>query len=146
VTRLAPLGPEPALAPVVFLFVAGAGVLAWTHRVHGTGATGALWRCAGSLAVFAPSCLVARWDGRFPYELVLGVVVILLAVAALSRLRIYACPSIVLVGDAAERFAPRTTTGWGVLGLGVAFIALALGVAVSLHREKLLALLQPPEP
>lgn len=122
----------------------GAGLLVWTHRTHGRDASAASFRFAGCLLLWLPVHVLAAqephlaslaWTGR-------GTLVALAVLAAATRVRAYTVPCLLLPLDLARHAAPTTTTGWGAVGIGLAFVAVALGVVVSLRREAILAWLE----
>lgn len=124
--------------------VFAAGLLAWTHRAHGTTPAGARARFVGCTLLWLPVHLYAlrhplaadaAWAAR-------GTLVALLSLALATRLRGYAIPALLLPVDALVRAAPSTASGWGALGIGLAFASVAGGVALSLRREAILAWLE----
>ncbi|MCO5169572.1 MAG: hypothetical protein M9894_24795 [Planctomycetes bacterium] len=121
-----------------------AGGLCWTHRVHGTSPAGApfrfvactlLWLPAHLYLLKEPGALDVAWGAR-------GALVALLGLALLTGLRGYAVPALLLPLEALRRAAPATSSGWGALGIGLAFASVAGGVALSLRREAILAWLE----
>ncbi|MBX3471130.1 MAG: hypothetical protein KF878_30045 [Planctomycetes bacterium] len=120
------------------------GGLCWTHRVHGTSPAGApfrfvacslLWLPAHVYLLKNPGALEVAWGAR-------GALVALLALALVTGLRGYAVPALLLPLEALRRAAPETTSGWGALGIGLAFASVTAGVVVSLRREAILAWLE----
>lgn len=142
VSRLELLGGLKDLGLCVDLFAAG--LLAWTHRTHGTSAAGARFRFAGCTLLWLPVQLYAlRHPGSF--EAVTAArttLVALVGLAVVTRVRGYAIPALILPVDAAVHVAPSSTSGWGALGIGLAFASVAGGVLVSLRREAILAWLE----
>lgn len=142
--RLHPVG-RAALDAVLALDLVGAGLLAWTHRVHGTSLDGARARFAGALLLLVPIHVEAAWG---PYGeaaapgLARATLAALLALGLATRLRVYALPGLLLPLEAARGLAPGGAAGWGALGIAGAFGLVAAGVAVSLQRERLLAWLE----
>lgn len=121
-----------------------AGGLCWTHRVHGTSPAGApfrfvactlLWLPAHLYLLKDPGALDVAWGAR-------GALVALLVLALVTGLRGYAVPALLLPLEALRRAAPETTSGWGALGIGLAFASVAGGVALSLRRDAILAWLE----
>ncbi|MGE0709696.1 MAG: hypothetical protein AB7N76_24275 [Planctomycetota bacterium] len=122
--------------------VLGAGILAYAHRQHGCAPQGAQLRFAGALLLYGPATLVALLGEVNPdgaWWMSRGALVGLLALGALTRLRAYAVPALLLPLELCSRSLPATTRGWGVFGLAAAFAVVGLGVLVSLRREQLLA-------
>lgn len=136
----------PALRAVLGLHVLGAGCLAWSHRL----VAGGELRLLGTLLLVVPIHLHVASGAPEPGALAVarGTLLGLLALAALTRTRSYAWPVLLLPLELARRVAPRGSGGWGGLGIGLSFGLVALGVAVSLWRERLLAWLEeaPPAP
>jgi hypothetical protein len=124
------------------LSLLGAGTLAWTHREHGRSATGARWRAFGATLVWMPFAWVAAASERahdVAGATTLGLVLALVVLAIATRLRVYAFPAILLVIDGGGRVAPTTAAGWGAAGIALAFVAVGVGVLVSLERARILA-------
>jgi hypothetical protein len=129
-------------APVALDLLA-AGLLAWTHRTHGRDAAAASFRFTGCLLLWLPVHVLALDSTHVSYDwLGRGTLVALLALAAATRVRAYAVPALLLPLDLARHASPTTTAGWGAVGIGLAFVAIALGVVVSLRREAILAWLE----
>lgn len=139
-------GPLDAL---VGLDVLGAGLLAWTHRAHGKGAEGTAWRFVGCALLWFPAHVLALRGGSFgePALLFGRVALVGLVVLGLAtRLRGYAVPALLLPLEGLRHATPSSTAGWGALGITGAFVAVGLGVLVSLKREALLAWLEQDGP
>jgi hypothetical protein len=138
--RVLPLGA--ALDDVVALAVAGAGVLAFTHRVHGCGPAGRLLRLLGSTLLYAPACEVALDGGAAagPARWIAALALAgLLAAGIRLRLPAYWAPPAVAPVVLATRRAPSSAIGWGATAIAAAFGAVGLGVALSVFRESILA-------
>ncbi len=142
VSQLELLGGLRDLGAAVDVFAAG--LLAWTHRTHGASAAGARYRFVGCTLLWLPVHVYAlrhpeAGDAALAAQLTL---VLLVALAGLTRLRAYAIPALLLPIDLATRVAPSSTSGWGALGIALAFASVAGGVVVSLRREAILAWLE----
>lgn len=136
----------PALQAVLGLHVLGAGLLAWSHRVVAPGEL----RLLGTLLLVVPIHLHLASGAPEPGAMAVarGTLLGLLVLAALTRTRSYAWPALLVPVEVARRLAPRGAGGWSGLGIALGFGLVALGVAVSLWRERLLAWLEeaPPPP
>lgn len=150
IARLRLLGG--ALDPLLCVDVIGVGLLAWTHRTHGKAPDGLAWRFVGCALLWLPAHVLAARGGPWADTALLfgrGALVGLVALALATRLRAYAVPALLLPLEGLRLAAPTSTAGWGTLGITGAFVAVGLGVLVSLKREAVLAWLdrQPaPEP
>ena len=143
--RLELLGSS--LDAVLALDLVGLGGLIWSKRVHGNGEAGARARFAAVFLLFVP---VAALDlvesggalGDASQLLSWGTVLALLVPAAVTRLRVYAFPALILPIQGAVALAPSSSVGWGLAGMIGAFALVSLGVFVSLRREQILAWLE----
>lgn len=140
-----------ALDVLLALQLVGAGTLVYAHRVFGKDAAGARFRFVGTFLLFFPPHLLALGFVLEPQAQELArvfawsSVLALFGLAALTRLRGYALPALLIPLELAIRFAPSSTQGWGVLGLLLAFVVVSLGVLLSLKREQILAWLNEAE-
>lgn len=138
--QLGLLGPR--LDPLLGLELLGAGLLAWSLRLRPGAPTGL--RLVGLALLLLPGQL--GLDGLAgPAALLLGKgpLVGLLLLALATRTRALAWPALLLPLEGAREVAPRGAGGWGALGIGLGFALVALGVALSVCRERLLAWLEP---
>jgi hypothetical protein len=123
-------------------------LLVWTHATHGRGAAGAIPRFLGSTLIYAPAVFHAATEsGGAPAQLVLlGSLGFLVLLACVTRVRLYAFPALLIPASRGIQAAPATAFGWGVLGVALGFVLVALGVFTVLRRERLLAWIDGGEP
>lgn len=134
---------EEAVAAVLALGIIGGGLLAWTHRTHGVRPEGAMFRFAGCFLLFVPSYLVALGSSDQSLQIMGQAwawcsILSLLVMWRVTKLRAYAYPSLLLVVESLIYLAPSNAAGWGGVGLGCGFVAIALGVTISFQRDALL--------
>lgn len=150
VVMAAPLGHD-AGDILLALSSFGTGTLIWSHRKHGCSAEGAGHRFVGSVLLFVPAYIfvlaspVAEFR-EFAHNWAWASIFGLGALSLLTRLRSYAIPMILPVLESSLSLAPRSSMGWGGLGIAAAFLAMALGVTVSIKREAILKRLSSPPP
>lgn len=130
------------LDPVLAAELLGAGLIAWSLRVHP--ATPTALRLLGLVLLVVPAQLAL--EGRADTAALLlekGPLVGLLLAALALRQRALAWPALLLPIEGARAAAPSGSSGWGALGIGLGFALVLLGVVLSLYRERLLAWLEP---
>ena len=71
-----------------------------------------------------------------------GAVLPLLGPALLPRRRVFGLPALLVPIQGVVTLAPESSQGWGAVGVFAAFVVVSLGVALSLHRDRVLAWLE----
>ena len=95
----------------------------------------------GELILVAPAHLLLAPGVREPLAvgLAAGTILGLGLSGLLLRVRLYQLALLLLPLEGARRVAPRGAGAWGLLGIAGGFLLVALGVTVSLYRQRLLA-------
>lgn len=132
--------PLPELVQgLLALDTVGVGFLVWSHR-PGARAPADM-RLVGVLILVAPAHLLLAPGVREPLAvgLAAGTILGLGLSGLLLRVRLYQLALLLLPLEGARRVAPRGAGAWGLLGIAGGFLLVALGVTVSLYRQRLLA-------